>query len=151
MSRRPLLVCLFLLLAACAGEPSRHVTPPAPVKPTVALKPTAPVEQPLPAHLRELRGSLLTPPAGSEVELALLLVDERDRPQRLLASQALAGTGNALAFRLRFDPQQFPGGARLELRARISQSGRLILRLPPQRVLQADSRDFGALPLVSAP
>ena len=28
---------------------------------------------------------------------------------------------------------------------------RLILRLPPQRVLQADSRDFGALPLVSAP
>ena len=36
-------------------------------------------------------------------------------------------------------------------RARISQSGRLILRLPPQRVLQADSRDFGALPLVSAP
>ena len=154
MSRRPLLVCLFLLLAACAGEPSRPVTPPAPVQPKVALKPAAPVEQPLPAHLRELRelrGSLLTPPAGSEVELALLLVDERDRPQRLLASQALAGTGNALPFRLRFDPQQFPGGARIELRARISQSGRLILRLPPQRVLQADSRDFGALPLVSAP
>ena len=131
MPRRPLFACLFLLLAACAGEAPKPVTPP--------------------AHLRELRGSLLTPPAGSDVELALLLVDERDRPQRLLASQTLAGTGNALPFRLRFDPQQFPGGARIELRARISQSGRLILRLPPQRVLQADSRDFGALPLVSAP
>lgn len=151
MPRRPLSACLFLLLAACAGEPPKPVTPPAATKPEVAIKPAAPIAQPLPAHLRELRGSLLTPPAGSDVELALLVVDERDRPQRLLASQALAGTGNALPFRLRLDPQQFPGGARIELRARISQSGRLILRLPPQRVLQADSRDFGALPLVSAP
>jgi uncharacterized lipoprotein YbaY len=151
MPRRPLFACLFLLLAACAGEAPKPVTPPAATKPEVAIKPAAPIAQPLPAHLRELHGSLLTPPAGSDVELALLVVDERDRPQRLLASQTLAGTGNALPFRLRFDPQQFPGGARIELRARISQSGRLILRLPPQRVLQADSRDFGALPLVSAP
>lgn len=151
MPRRPLLACLSLLLAACAGEAPRPVTPPAPAKPEVAITPAAPIAQPLPAHLRELRGSLLTPPAGSDVELALLVVDERDRPQRLLASQTLAGTGHTLPFRLRFDPQQFPGGARIELRARISQSGRLILRLPPQRVLQADSRDFGALPLVSAP
>lgn len=151
MPRRPLLACLFLLLAACAGEAPKPVTPPAATKPEVAIKPATPIAQPLPAHLRELHGSLLTPPAGSDVELALLVVDERDRPQRLLASQTLAGTGHALPFRLRFDPQQFPGGARIELRARISQSGRLILRLPPQRVLQADSRDFGALPLVSAP
>lgn len=151
MPRRPLLACLSLMLAACASEPPAPATPPAPAKPEVAIIQVAPVEQPLPAHLRELRGSLLTPPVGSDVELALLAVDERDRPQRLLASQALAGTGNALPFRLRFDPQQFPGGARIELRARISQSGRLILRLPPQRVPNADSRDFGALPLVSAP
>ena len=129
-----------LLLAGCGSQPSEP--------------PTAPVELSTAPHsklLNELSGSLIGAPAGSDVELALLVVDERDRPQRLLASQALAGTGNALPFRLRFDPQQFPGGARIELRARISQSGRLILRLPPQRVLQADSRDFGALPLVSAP
>ncbi|WP_394560583.1 YbaY family lipoprotein [Aquipseudomonas alcaligenes] len=151
MSRRPALACLFLLLAACASEPPKPVTPPAPAKPAAASTPAAPIEQPLPAHMRELRGSLLTPPAGSEVEMALLVVDERDRPQQLLGSLKLAGNGQALAFRLPFNPQYFPAGARVELRARISQSGRLILRLPPQRVTQADSRDFGALALVSAP
>jgi uncharacterized lipoprotein YbaY len=151
MPHRLALACLFLLLAACASEPPKPVTPPAPAKPAEANTPVAPIEQALPAHMRELRGSLLTPPAGSEVELALLVVDERDRPQQLLGSLQLAGTGRALPFRLRFDPQLFPGGARVELRARISQSGRLILRLPPQRILRADSRDFGALSLVSAP
>lgn len=151
MTRRPALACLFLLLAACASESPKPVTPPAPAKPALASTPVTPAEQPLPAHMRELRGSLLTPPAGSEVEMALLVVDERDRPQQLLGSLKLAGNGQALAFRLPFNPQYFPVGARVELRARISQSGRLILRLPPQRVLQADSRDFGALPLVSAP
>ena len=83
--------------------------------------------------------------------MALLVVDERDRPQQLLGSLRLAGNGQALPFRLPFNPQYFPVGARVELRARISQSGRLILRLPPQRVTMADSRDFGALSLVSAP
>jgi uncharacterized lipoprotein YbaY len=83
--------------------------------------------------------------------MALLVVDERDRPQQLLGSLKLAGDGQALAFRLPFNPEYFPVGARVELRARISQSGRLILRLPPQRVTEAVSRDFGALSLVSAP
>lgn len=151
MSLRPALVCLTLLLAACASEPPKPIAPVAPARPAPEAKPIAQVEQALPAHMRELRGSLLTPPAGSEVEVALLVVDERDRPQQLLGSLRLAGNGQALPFRLPFNPQYFPAGARVELRARISQSGRLILRLPPQRVLQADSRDFGALSLVSAP
>ena len=151
MLQRPALACLILLLAACASEPPTPIAPVASPSPVLVTKPVAPQEQALPAHMRELRGSLLTPPAGSEVEMALLVVDERDRPQQLLGSLKLAGTGQALAFRLPFNPEYFPAGARVELRARISQSGRLILRLPPQRVLQADSRDFGALPLVSAP
>lgn len=151
MPFRPALACLCLLLAACAGEPSKPAAPPAAAKPAVAIEPAAPAEQPLPAHLRELRGSLLTPPAGSLVEIALLVVDERDRPRQLLGSLRLAGDGGALPFRLPFNPEYFPTGARVELRARISQSGRLILRLPPQRVALADDRDFGALPLVSAP
>src|SRR5690606_12071771 len=134
-----------LLLAACAGETAK----PAPT-PAAASQPAAPLEQPLPAHMGELRGSLLIPPAGSEVEMALLVIDERGRPQRLLGSLRLVGDGRALPFRLAFDPQSFPAGARVELRARISQSGRLILRLPPQRVIQADSHDFGPLNLVNA-
>jgi uncharacterized lipoprotein YbaY len=148
---RPALACLFLLLAACASETPEPVARSAPPEPSTAPPATAPAEQPLPAHMRELRGSLLTPPAGSEVEMALLVVDERDRPQQLLGSLRLTGNGQALPFRLQFNPQYFPLGARVELRARISQSGRLILRLPPQRVTMADSRDFGALSLVSAP
>lgn len=83
--------------------------------------------------------------------MALLVVDERDRPQQLLSSLKLSGNGQALPFSLSFNPQQFPSAARVELRARISQAGRLILRLPPQRVSQAVNHDFGALPLVSAP
>ena len=66
MPRRPLFACLFLLLAACAGEAPKPVTAPTPAKPEVAIKPAVPIEQPLPAHLRELRGCLLTPPAGSD-------------------------------------------------------------------------------------
>ncbi|CAD5108912.1 YbaY family lipoprotein [Zestomonas carbonaria] len=146
MPIRPLLACLAaLLLAACASEPTPPPNAPAPVKPAIAAEPE------LPAHMRELRGSLRTPPAGSEVEMALLVVDERGRPQQLLASAQLQGDGQALPFRLAFNPDSFPAHARVELRARVSQSGRLILRLPPQRILQAQSQTLGELPLVNAP
>lgn len=151
MYLRLVLTSLLLLLAACASEAPQPAAPATPANPAPATTPVIAAEPSLPAHMRELRGSLLTPPAGSEVELALLVVDERDRPQRLLGNLRLEGTGQALPFRLPFNPQYFPTGARVELRARISQSGRLILRLPPRLITQADSRDFGALPLVSAP
>ncbi|MBC9252350.1 hypothetical protein A9179_18925 [Pseudomonas alcaligenes] len=150
MSPRYLPICLLSLLSACTSAPPQ---PPAPAPQAAA--PSQPVitkaETALPAHLRELRGQLRTPPAGSEVELALLVIDERDRPQQLLGNLTLAGNGQSLPFRLPFDPTHFPPGARVELRARVSQSGRLILRLPPQLVHQAQSRDLGALSLVSAP
>lgn len=41
---------------------------------------------PLPAYQREVSGTLTGVPAGAEVELALLVIDERSRPQQLLAS-----------------------------------------------------------------
>ena len=41
MPRRPLIACLFLLLAACAGEAPKPVTAPTPAKPEVAIKPAA--------------------------------------------------------------------------------------------------------------
>lgn len=147
-----LLLPLFstLLLAACASAPEQPAQPVAPA-PVAVAKPAVAVEAPLPSHMRELRGSLRTPPAGSEVEMALLVIDERDRPQQLLASLTLAGNGQLLPFRLPFNPAYFPSGARVELRARISQSGRLVLRLPPQRISQAQTQSLGELPLVSAP
>lgn len=151
MSIRALLVlCATLLLAACASAPEKPV-PPLAAGAVAEAKPAAAAEAPLPSHMRELRGSLRTPPAGSEVEMALLVIDERDRPQQLLGSLKLSGNGQLLPFRLPFNPAYFPGGARVELRARISQSGRLVLRLPPQRISQAQSQNLGELPLVSAP
>ncbi|MGA6106842.1 YbaY family lipoprotein [Pseudomonas solani] len=134
------------LLVACSSEP--------PVAPTSASKPAAPrqqAEEPTPAHLRELRGQLLGAPAGSEVEMALLVIDDRDRPQQLLASLRLSGTGQALPFKLTFNPEVFPQGRRVELRARVSQSGQLVQRLAPRRILQAESQAFGPLQLERAP
>src|SRR3990167_4377155 len=90
---RPLvLLCAAALLAACANEP------PAPAS-AVVSKPTAPVAAapaPLPANLRELTGNLVNVPAGASVELALLVIDERDRPQQLLGNITLQGTGQLL-------------------------------------------------------
>ncbi|BCG22680.1 lipoprotein [Pseudomonas tohonis] len=139
---------LFLaaLLAACSSEPPAEPKPtPRPAQQRVQ------VEEPTPAHLRELKGQLLGAPAGSEVEMALLVIDGRDRPQRLLGSVRLAGTGQALPFKLTFNPEVFPQGERVELRARVSQSGQLVQRLAPRRILQAESQALGQLQLERAP
>jgi uncharacterized lipoprotein YbaY len=85
------------------------------------------------------------------VELALLSVDSRDRPQRLLANLVLNGNGGPLPFRLLFNPDSFPRGERVELRGRASLSGKLILRLHPLPILQPDSRSLGPLQMVPAP
>ncbi|MGK9568367.1 YbaY family lipoprotein, partial [Salmonella enterica subsp. enterica] len=105
----------------------------------------------LPAYQREINGSLNGVPANAEVELALLVIDERNRPQQLLASSVLIGNNKPLAFRLRFNPQAFPAGARVELRGRASQSGQLILHLPAVRIEQAITQTTGPLQLVRAP
>ncbi len=101
------------------------------------------VEPVLPAHLRELSGTLSSIqgslPRGSEVQMALLVIDERDRPQRLLASETVLATGELMPFRLPFNPESFlpAGGAlRVELHARVIQSGQLAWRLHPLRIAQ---------------
>ncbi len=106
---------------------------------------------PLPAYQRELSGTLLEIPRGADVELALLVIDERDRPQQLLASSTLTGTGQTLPYRLRFNPEVFPAGARVELRGRASQSGQLIMHLPPVRITQAQTQATGPLRFKKAP
>ncbi|MFZ6047600.1 YbaY family lipoprotein [Pseudomonas sp. CR3202] len=140
---RPLLpLLLAALLAACASEePAPELSAPAP----------QPKVEATPAHLREISGVLQAPPAGSEVELALLAIDSRDRPQRLLASLVLNGNGGPLPFRLLFNPEAFPRGERVELRGRASLSGRLILKLQPRLILQPESQSLGPLQMVPAP
>lgn len=140
---RPLLpLLLAALLAACASEE------PAPQLPAPTQKPRV---EATPAHMRELTGELQTPPSGSEVELALMSIDSRDRPQRLLGSLVLNGNGGPLPFRLLFNPESFPRGERVELRGRASHSGRLILKLQPRLILQPESQTLGPLQMVPAP
>lgn len=150
MSLRPIaLLSLVALLVACSSHAPKPVAAKAaPQQPTVKV-PVGP--GPLPAYQRELSGQLLGVPAGAQVELALLVIDDRNRPQRLLASTTLVGTNQALPFQLRFNPESFPVGARVELRGRASQSGQLILHLPSQRIFQGTTQALGALQFLIAP
>ena len=150
MHHRALVVlCCAALLAACGSDRPKpdQAQAPAPAKSAKKAQPLGP----LPAYQRELSGTLLQIPAGADVELALLVIDERDRPQRLLASSNLTGTGQALPYQLRFNPEAFPPGARVELRGRASNSGQLIMHLPPVRITQAQTQATGPLRFEKAP
>lgn len=141
-----ILVSLIALLTACASDSQ----PPA--KPTVQTPTPTPAEaKPLPAYQRELSGSLLNVPNEADVELALLAVDQRGRPQTLLGNIQLRGTGNPLAFRLPFNPETFNKHSRIELHGRANQAGRLILRLPEQPIARGETQNLGELRLVPAP
>jgi uncharacterized lipoprotein YbaY len=152
MPLRPLvLLSLLSLLVACSSDAPQPPTPgPAPQQAQKKARESANLG-PLPAHQRELSGTLQGVPDGAEVELALLVIDDKDRPQQLLASSNLIGTNQALPFHLRFNPESFPAGARVELRGRASQSGQLILHLPSQRIYQPTTQVLGQLQFVKAP
>ncbi|MEF9672602.1 hypothetical protein [Pseudomonas sp. MWU13-2100] len=152
MSVRPLvLLSLAGLLAACGSPPPKPV-PAAPVQQQTS-KPVNAYEAlgPLPASQRELSGTLQGVPKDAEAELALLVIDERGRPQQLLASSRIRGTGQLLPFQLRFNPQVFPLGNRVELRGRASQSGQLILHLPARIITEPTTQALGQLQLFAAP
>ncbi len=148
MSARLACLSVIVLLAACSSDKPAPAPQAAPTRATVE-------EPALPAHLRELTGRLSSSqgylPAGSEVELALLVIDQRDRPRQLLSSEKLIATGQALPFRLVFNPQSFPSNARVELHGRVSQSGQLAWRLPPVRITQPETRALGELRVERAP
>mgnify|MGYP006171208213 CR=1 FL=1 len=108
-----------------------------------AVPPTAPVELSTAPHsklLNELSGSLIGAPAGSDVELALLEVDRRDQPDRLLSNVQLKGRGSELPFILQFNPDTFRPGQRVELRGRVTRAGQLIMRLPSRSIASPASQ-----------
>jgi uncharacterized lipoprotein YbaY len=152
MTLRSLAVpCLAGLLAACSSNDPGAAKPGAPAKPApnAINLPVGP--GPLLPYQRELSGQLLGVPAGAEVELALLVIDDRNRPQKLLSSTKLTGNNQSLPFQLRFNPEAFPQGARVELRGRASQSGQLTLHLPSVLITQPTTQALGQLQFVPAP
>lgn len=146
--RLAILSLIGCLLSGCASTPAE---PPAklPAKP-LHTAPAEPASEPL-AERFQLSGSLLTPPAGSVVELALLLIDPKGRPKDLLGSSTLNGTGQPLPFVLGFSRDQLPAGLSAQLRVRVSLSGQLTMRLPGKPIANLHSQHLGALQLVSAP
>ncbi len=139
--RPVVLPVLLLVLVGCSSQQTQR--PSAPVtfeEPTQAATP-----------LHELHGSLIGAPAGSEVELALLEVNRRDQPDRLLSNVQLQGRGSELPFILKFNAEKFPQGQQVELRGRVTRSGQLIMRLPAVRVSSPASQSLGPLHLVPAP
>lgn len=144
MPLRPLaLLSLVTLLAACAGEAPAPVAPPA--APVPKQQPAA-----TPAHLRDLTGTLLDVPAGADVELALLTINERGLPNKLLGNIQLRGTGAPLPFRLQFNPENFDQGIRVELRGRVHQSGKLVLHMPSQLIREPQSQALGEVRVAPA-
>ena len=134
------LPAFLTLLAGCSSQPSEP--------------PTAPVELSTAPHsklLNELSGSLIGAPADSDVELALLEVDRRDQPDRLLSNVQLKGRGSELPFILQFNPDTFRPGQRVELRGRVTRAGQLIMRLPSRSIASPASQALGPLQLVPAP
>jgi len=140
LPRLLVLPALLALLGGCSSQPSEP--------------PSAPVELSSAPHsklLNELSGSLIGAPAGSDVELALLEVDRRDQPDRLLSNVQLKGRGSKLPFILQFNPDAFPTGQRVELRGRVTQAGQLIMKLPSRTIASPASQALGPLQLVPAP
>jgi uncharacterized lipoprotein YbaY len=148
MFKRFSLFSMALLLAACAGQSQQSSVPPAQAPEQTAELDT---EVPLPADFHAISGRLDGAPAGSDIELALLQIDGNDRPQRMLATLKLKGTGNVIGFKLPFNPDKYPAGSTVELHGRVTQDGMLKQKLPQRRVNGPDNQDLGILRLVPAP
>lgn len=135
------LICLAVLAAGC-----RTQTVEAPTASKVSQQST-----PVPTSYHVLTGNLTGIPAGAEVELALLEVNARSRPSRLLSDTQVQVQDAETPFQLAFDPANFPSDQRVELRGRVVKSGQLIMRLPARTITLASNQSVGQWQAVPAP
>lgn len=73
-----------------------------------------------------LEGIVINIPDKANLELALLALDEQNRPRELLAVERYKATGNTFSFSLSFDLNKAKQFKSIELRGRVSQTGSLI-------------------------
>ncbi|RUP88038.1 hypothetical protein D8M37_10405, partial [Corynebacterium pseudodiphtheriticum] len=95
--RRLVLLSVLGCMYACRSEAPKSTAP----QPTPSQEKEVPGMKglgPLPAYQRKLSGILHGVRGNAEVELALLVIDERNRPQQLLTSSVLTATSKPLAF-----------------------------------------------------
>lgn len=89
-----------------------------------------------------LEGIILNTPDKANVELALLALDEQNRPKELLAVERYKGNGNTLSFHLNFDINKARQFKAVELRGRVSQTGKLLGYLSPWHKEQVNDNDL---------
>lgn len=78
-----------------------------------------------------LEGIVLNVPNKANIELALLALDEQNRPTELLAVERYKSNGNPVSFQLGFDMSKARQFKAVELRGRVSQAGKLLGYLSP--------------------
>lgn len=79
----------------------------------------------------QLDGIVLNVPENSNLELVLFALNNDNRPEKLIVSEHYKGIGNAFKFQIKFDMATAVPFSALELRGRVTQSGKLIGYLNP--------------------
>ena len=137
--------CAFTALTGCAQK-----SDPAPEKTTRIVTPTPATEDTSKHH--SINGYIIGAPAGSDIELALLEIDHRQRPSdRLLSSVTLKAKAQQTPFHLTFNPESFAQLNAVELHGRVTQGGQLVMTIPRQTIPTADSQHIGAINATSRP
>lgn len=103
------------------------------------------------ASLLQLEGVVLNVPAKSELELALFALDSENKPVQLLAAESYKGTGNALTFKMAFQPDKQIAIHAIELRGRVTQANRLVGYLAPWHKKQLTDQDLKGIILELIP
>lgn len=92
-----------------------------------------------------LEGIVLNIPAHSNLELALFALDNNNRPEKLIASEHFKNVTNTVIFQIKFDMAKAKPFSALELRGRVTQSGKLVGYLTPWRKTQLTQQDLKSI------
>jgi len=89
-----------------------------------------------------LEGIVLNVPNNANLELALLALDEQNKPQELLAVERYKGNGKVQSVQLTFDINKAKQLKAVELRGRVSQAGVLKGYLSPWHKEEINSKEL---------